>query len=516
MTRHPFRLPATLLALLFVGSALHAQPFAPFDQPPGGSYWPAQPHNTESPSGMWDIWNGPARLAFPEQRIETFDLQRLGLPVLVPVLGQRLDMRPGWSSGLRSEGNRQFLMEPFYLAFATLAERDWLSRARRERLDAYSAQRRKLVSTLRTRLAAVATQPPRTAPSVAAPQIHDLEPQLGALEDEAERIRYELTSTRVLRPTIDASWLPASRAGHPLHVRLTALAGAQFYEGLSFAQRMLLAEIAMEQALAGSPVAASADLSFLPAGSRIRLPDSLPAATAEKVREFVHDKDAIKTELLEGVERTRGLFTSRRTEQLEQLAQQQAGPLLALEDLAESIRRDLQPYPYPDAPVGSQLPAALSTRLRAALQRKSALQRELTSRVTQLRAAQPSSPVRVVATASALQLELSGDRLDSRLAADTAAFNARMAAAYAALAPEMNALREELRRFAATQSGNGGKSAGQLARDFNESYTSQENWARYHDYYVAVLQPGLSPAARRALFSAAVVDLLNPNRRVLP
>ena len=75
------------------------------------------------------------------------------------------------------------------------------------------------------------------------------------------------------------------------------------------------------------------------------------------------------------------------------------------------------------------------------------------------------------------------------------------------LATEMNAVRAELQRYHDSLPGDKVPDIGRLSIEFAKAYTLQQNWNRYRDYRDAVLTPGLSPAQRRLLFNAAVVDL---------
>jgi hypothetical protein len=46
-----------------------------------------------------------------------------------------------------------------------------------------------------------------------------------------------------------------------------------------------------------------------------------------------------------------------------------------------------------------------------------------------------------------------------------------------------------------------------MLREYSNTLALQELWHQYHDYDIAVLQPGLSPEQRRLLFDAALVKL---------
>ena len=176
----------------------------------------------------------------------------------------------------------------------------------------------------------------------------------------------------------------------------------------------------------------------------------------------------------------------------------------------------LAPLPNPASPPALPLPRELATRISTYLNQKAEWQRTMQARLESLRGEFPEDRVEYVRQGSGLSIQIVGNRRSSaetnakRTAALTslAAFNAAQNERYLALARDKEILRGEVLKVVTGALGqNTGKSIDQLLRQFAYAFGQQERWERYHDYEIAVLQPGLSAAQRRLLFGAAVEKL---------
>jgi len=204
-----------------------------------------------------------------------------------------------------------------------------------------------------------------------------------------------------------------------------------------------------------------------------------------------------------------------RTQTYARLAEEQAGRFATLDTLAEEIRPGLAGVPYPDEPAQPNLPADLTHRVGDALARKAVLSRELLNRLKEFRQELPADKIELVPRGGALAIAITPIRSTSphdKPARDDAiarlqVLNADYSRQFAALTAEINTLRTEIQRVHDASDQTTSLDVEQVAADFEKSYEVRRNWDRFHDYYVAVIQPGLSPEQRRLLFNGALDDL---------
>jgi len=447
------------------------------------------------------------------------------LPINAPALADTAPIEKvgaGYPAGLIDQ-----LGEPYYTAYASLLAQKLVSPKRAQRIVQYRGEKQQLLAELRSQLENLNEAPARARPGPLAELSARQTPRLRELETEAEAIREDLTTTGLFKDIEDGTGLvdPSREFADEKEARLNnylvLVSAAQFQNGFSLEQRQLLAEMATEEWIEanrdeGTPPA-EAQMFFLPATSRIRLPAGLAPGLLAQIQVFREEKDRLKAELRAAVIRPpQFLFVSQRTQALAQLAAQQAPRIASLEDLAEEIRTGLANYPYPDEPPRSDLPPELTLRVGKALNQKTELQRKLTRRLRELRAELPGDRVEVSRQGESLALTVvaAGRNItaDQRKARDQAlatlpGFNDELRAGYTALAAEMGALRQDIQRYAAETPQNVATGVVQLVREFNQSFSTQQTWNRYRDYYRAVLQPGLSPQQRRLLYQGALVEL---------
>jgi hypothetical protein len=360
---------------------------------------------------------------------------------------------------------------------------------------------------------------------------------LHALESEAEAIRHDLTTGALFTftPTDsgqDLDLLERSLIHEASRDHLLLLEAAQYYDGLSTDERFLLHEMAFEaedRGVTPSLTTIHPDLNrlrvnhmsfvlspgnleksapekylyFLPAPARIRLPENLPAQLDAKVKAFLAEKKRLKDELLAAIKRS-DFLPRQRTERYTQLAEQQAPQFAALESLAEEIRTGMADLPYPDKPDRPTLPEDLTRRIGAFGERKAEVQRELFGRIRSLNKENPDNRFQIVREGDGLAIVPADSK--GVPPPTLAAFNADLARRYTAMAQESIVLRQEIQRMTVADPQYGARTVAQLAAEFGQAYKVQENWNRYHDYFQAVLEPGLSPAQRRLLFAATISD----------
>lgn len=497
-------------------SAGPTQPFIPWNQPVINS----------SP---WDRPDIGLVEVDPRQRWVMFldenPLAHRYIPPTPPALAETVPLREISLPPKFQEGLLDFVSEPFYMAYGQMLDSRLLSEARAERISRYRAARDQLVAELRTFLEQSKQLPePRRTES-----LHEFSSahtsRAAAIESEADAIRVDLTSPGFFRFGASAYDLARSAdwsreaSGPGSFAYILPLLGAQFYAGFSADQRLLLHEMTMEQRAGARPPAASDTpatdyLFFIPSTARIKLPADLPATVADKIQRFSAQKDLIKAELQNALDRHQFKFPGSRTEHFHQLAHSQAPAFAALHHLAEDIRRELAGIHYPDAPAATPLPAGLTERVGRATSEKAALQRELLARFKALQSQFPGERVEIVRRNQGLALTVTGTPSQRRSHEDRAFFlaeiedfNASIGQRYADLAQEMDALRRDLSELAPASEQASTKDVNRLAAEFDRSYKKQQTWQRYRDYHAAVLMPGLSPELRRLLYRAAWTDL---------
>lgn len=423
-----------------------------------------------------------------------------------------------------------YVYEPFYAPLSPLLFTENLDRRRREKLDGYRAARAAALEALHTRLGSLQNAEPAARQSALADFAAEQAPALAALETTAEELRDNFVNGGFFQSGSDWNDTRQWRLGDNTRWESTTdeikvMTGAAFFQdGLSPAQRRLLRELAME--LTDSLQIPGADISldapgpflyFAPEMARIRLPLDLPPELAAKIADYQAHKAALKGELRDVLyKQDRTLFEFKRVAAIKALAEQQAPRLAALELMAEEIRIGLAPLPNPASPPALPLPRELSGRISAYLAQKADWQRVMQARLETLRGEFPEDRVEYVRQGMGLAIQIVGNRRSSaetnarRTAAlaPLASFNATQNERYLALSRDKEVIRTDVLKAVTGALGSASnKSIDQLLRQFAYAFGQQERWERYHDYEIAVLQPGLSAAQRRLLFGAAVEKL---------
>jgi hypothetical protein len=423
-----------------------------------------------------------------------------------------------------------YVYEPFYAPLSPLLFSENLDRRRREKLDGYRAARTTALEALRTKLDSLRNADADARRQALATFADEQAPALAALEATAEELRSNFVNGGFFESGSDWNDTRQWRLGDNTRWESTAdeikvmTAAAFFQDGLSPAQRRLLRELAME--LSDSLQAPGADISldapgpffyFAPEMARIRLPVNLPPEVSTKIVAYQAQKAALKAELREMLyKQDRTLFDFKRVAALKVLAEQQAGRLAALEQLAEEIRVGLAPLPNPASPPALPLPQELSVRISNYLGQKSEWQRLMQAKLEELRAEFPEDRVEYVREGMGLAIQIVGNRRSSAeinarrttAMANLASFNSVQNDRYLALTRDKEVLRADvLKAVTSALSGPGSKSIDQLLRQYAYAFGQQERWERYREYEIATLQPGLSAAQRRLLFGAAMEKL---------
>lgn len=449
----------------------------------------------------------------------------VGFPSQPPALGEMLltdNIRAPRTTFSQSLADYQG--ETFSMAYANLLQRGSLSEKRTRRIDEYHAARRRLVDELRVSLEESKEKPPADRAAALAQLAARQNDSLTALEAEAEAIRHDLTSRGpfTLKPIDGGEDLDSMIKKIPSGATrdyFVLMGAAQYLDGFSIDQRFLLQAMAFEaedrEANAENSKSSLSEpyLYFLPATARIHLPENLPSTLDAKVKSFLAEKKYLTDELLDEIHP--GHFLPRAsTEQITRLAEQQAPRFAALEALAEEIRAGMADLPYPDKPDRSTLPEDLTRRVGIFGVRKAEVQRELFHRLRTLNAERKGNRFQIVRQGDGLAI-VPTDPKEAE-SATLAAFNADLARRYTAMARESKSLRQDIQALSKTDPQYRAHTITQLAADFGRAYTAQENWNRYHDYFLAVLEPGLSPAQRRLLFAATLSDFAHAGYRSQP
>ena len=423
-----------------------------------------------------------------------------------------------------------FVYEPFFTPLSPLLFSEDLSRSRREKLKTYRATRAAALVALRAKLDALQSVPADKRAVELAAFAREQTPALAELELTAETMRANYVEGGLFESSHDwndnRQWRLGDNTRWESNVdEIKVMRGAAFFqEGLSPAQRRLLRELAME--LQDSLKLPDAEISlsspgpffyFSPETARIRLPADLPPELEQKIQTYQDEKAALKSELREVLyKQDRAFFAFKRVNALKALAEQQAGRLARVEELAEEIRAGLALLPNPAKPPAIPVPREVAGRVSRYMNEKAVWQRTMLARQEALRNEFPEDRVEFVRQRDSLVLQIVANRRSTPekkakrdvALAELAPFNAAQAKGYVTLAREKEKLKAELLAIASSLAGRTGhKSIEILLAEFAYAFSLQERWERYADYETAVLQPGLSPEQRRLLFGAALAGL---------
>ncbi len=431
-----------------------------------------------------------------------------------------------------------YVNELFYPALGTRLATNTLPSRLRPQLEQYRATKTALQAEIRAELERLRGVDAATRISELSAFAQRQAPRVAALEATAEQLRRDLIAS-------DQTWsaLRQWRLGErdrrgfsPLEIA-QVMRGYAFYQpGLDPAQRRLLREIAIELMMAGdntdSATVQQPYLFFPPEPARVLLPDDIPADVAARVAAYQTKKTVLKKELYDAVYAHDGQrLTFFRPNSLKALAEKQAAALAELDTLAEEIRRALAHVADP-ATIAERtpLPPVLHHRVTVLMTDYAQLQKDSAARVEAIlatardlpmqssfrfepdglkfvvvptrggRGSRGGSPGPTAVTPEALA-RINDVRNQVSAVADD--YGQRVAL----LINEKDAIRAEIVRTLGT--------AKALAAD-NALFaamrvaTAQETQGQYHDYRVAVFQPGLSPGQRRLLFDSVVERLELP------
>lgn len=473
-----------------------------------------------------------AALRDPPPRVPIF------YPPVAPAPGAVIDrvralQQPGWDAPV---AGRDLVGEWFYPTFESLVAERILPRAEQTRLDRYRQHRDEALAALRASLAARAPPPADTA--------------LRELEREADQLGHNLLA-QAHRWQTHRRWTlaPSDEVVDPA-VRLVReynllRAAAFYFEGLSAHQRQLLWEFAVtlgrgvESAdQVPAPVARpGAEIFFLPATATIRLPDALPPALLADLQAFLAAKHRVQTAIAAHVIAQEAQPLNARFVARPGFAAEQQAPIDALERQAEILRVRLAELP--PAPPSSRLPASAMEIVQAFEAKQRHLQQQvleqLARRRKELCAYQPGAETLMwkttfrpgqVATGTfsvpdemgALAVETPGQA--GRTAEVTKELKTTVDRFLAAHVAEQRAIEQERARVvrAVAQALDPGTPAeGTIPPElvsrairWLQANEQAQRVAPQTELVAATLRPGLSPAARRLLFNAALAQLELP------
>ena len=403
-----------------------------------------------------------------------------------------------------------------------------LSSTNRHKLDTYLAARDALLEELQMELALLRDAEPATRRNALTRLAQRQTSRLAELEATAEQIRSDLATSEN-----DWSALREWRLGQrnlrgdsPVEIGAVMRASAFYQAGLAPAQRLLLREIAIEiTSGADDAVAASARqpyLFFSPGLTRVRLPDDVPTETAAKVAAYETKKSTLKKELFDVISsHDNATFAFLRNAAIRSLAERQGPALAQLEILADDIRDGLVQHPSmsPKAPQ-SPLTPMLTQQTMAIVEARTALQKATREKIDAIIAEVPADyPVAFATTIDAQGVKV---RLMPRAGAGRRRLSqsdpllVKITTRINEVGEEHRQSQEAFKRMIEELRGDVGRILGKGAtpQQIDEALdgvirfnAQQENIAGYHDYRVAVFEPGLSPEQRRILLGGALRKL---------
>jgi hypothetical protein len=462
-------------------------------------------------------------------------------PPSTPVYGAAIEERH--STGARIVNGRRLLVpdgmadfagEHFYPQLSTRLILGVLSRELEARLHAYRTQRSQQVTELLNQFVILHDQPAEAWESHLREFARTQSSQLVALENEADRLS-EMLVADGLRNRIDWNadrrWkLGAIKGGTDGAVEAEAefqvmRAAAHYQAGLLTQQRGLLREVAMElQLLArkarGLPgTRADSDAMFFsPETTRFRMPADSSTELREKIGLYNSRKSTLKRELRELVVAQEGVGGAARKKAFEALADNQWPELLALEELADEIRRLLAPRTQVSAPPAPPwIPAGVMDAIRTYNEDRDTYFGELRHRMEAAAARVPPTAY-VSSLDERIQAQREYVKVQNEARRQAAnEFQQQNAERYAGLEKRYKMIREALSVVAEKQvDRKTGRplDADTLLRQYGASMEEFNTFGResaiYTNYRTAMLQPGLSPEQRRLLLSYAIVGLAQP------
>lgn len=429
------------------------------------------------------------------------------LPVMPPALAApRADLPVPPYPALLAD----YAGEIFFMPHGNLRLRRLLTSAQIQRIDQYAATRDQLERELRARLTAADTLPAETRPQALADFSRSQQPDLQKLEAEAESIRAEIAELDAGTALINLRDDPKYANAPAMRDYCSAILSAQFHQGLSLEQRLLLHEIALESLL--GPDAPQPHAFFSPASARIRWPETTDAPLAGLRQRFQTLHQNLKAALKQTViDATGNRSAARRQEEYAALARQQAPQFDELHRLAEQIRTALANLPDPDLPAPSALPAELIRQIGETVAHKNAFQAEATRLVKEAGRELAPAKLKLVFHDNQPVIEIlpaeKPEAVDATVLARLRETNATLRGLHATLTAEMESARAATRRYHESLDPAIAPGLKALTASLAQTYAREAIWRRYHDYHAAVLTPGLSPAQRRLLFGAAQRDL---------
>ena len=421
-----------------------------------------------------------------------------------------------------------YLTEPFYAVLSTRLTGNSLDAKKRQKLDTYRVARDALLEELQMELVLVRDAEPVTRRTALTRLAQRQTPRLAELEATAEQIRSELASREN-----DWSALREWRLGQrnlrgdsPLEIGAVMRASAFYQAGLAPTQRLLLREIAIEiMSGADDAFAASARqpyLFFSPGLTRVRLPNDVPTEIAAKVAAYETKKSTLKKELFDVIStHDSATFAFLRNAAIRSLAERQAPALAQLEILADDIRDGLVQHPsMSPKPPQSPLTPMLTQQTMTIVEARTALQKATREKIDAITAEVPADyPVAFATTIDAQGVKV---RLVPRAGAgrrrpaQNDPLLAKITTRINEVGEEHRQRQEEFSRVIEELRGDVGRVLGKGATpqqiddalDGVIRYNAQrENTEGYHDYRVAVFEPGLSPEQRRILLGGALRKL---------
>lgn len=461
-------------------------------------------------------------------------------PPTTPTYGAPIAELRSMRRGLRPpEGLADFVNESFYPALAARRFDATLHPALQDRLDAYLSKRTALVNTITDAISLLESADAATRDRELAALSARQQAPLAALEAEAEQLRETLIRGGLLQPSADwnadRKWKLGVTTFSPVLAPVAEFdvvrAAAYFQSGLTIAQRGLLRELALElraaavkiaaaRAAPSEPVTVDFDLAavfFSPETTRFILPPGLPQALTAKIAAYCGEKAALTRELRATVNEQDQAWAAVRKAAFESLADRQAPRLVALDNLAEEIRRDLAALPPPPPLAAPPLPPELLDRIASYERDRTMIASELDERIRLA----ITPPIQAPASFTEEErrywyerLEIARNETRQRV---TREFQSENRERYDELIRRYHGIYAELAAIAQTKTDpRTGRplTAEQLQHIQNAATQQFDQLGReeiiYKNYRNAMLLPGLSPAQRRLLFGVALVGLAQP------